>query len=161
MLDYKEVFRTLSKHAVDYVVVGGVSAALNGAPIITLDLDLVHSRASCNIPRLLTALDELDATYRDPAGRIIRPNESHLVSAGHQLLKTKFGPLDLLGTIGVNPKRVYEDLVPLSRERMIAGIMVRILNLAALIQLKEELRQEKDLLILPVLKRTLEEQNRR
>ena len=160
MLDYKEVFRVLSRHSVEYIVVGGVSAALNGAPIITLDLDLVHSRAPRNIAPLLAALAELDAVYRDPGGRMIHPNASHLISTGHQLLKTKCGPLDLLGTIGVNPQQGYEDLVARSGEKLIAGIRVRVLDLEALIQFKEELGREKDLMVLHVLRRTLEEQRR-
>ena len=91
MPDYKEVMSVLWRHSVEYIVVGGVSAALNGAPIVTIDIDIVHARSSANISRLMGALAELDAAYRDPGGRLIRPNESHLASPGHQLLKTRFG----------------------------------------------------------------------
>jgi hypothetical protein len=161
MLDYKEIIGVLANHSVDYIIVGGVSAALNGAPIVTLDLDVVHSCAPRNIAPLLAALSDLDASYRDPAGRMIRPNESHLVSPGHQLLKTRFGPLDLLGTIGINPRRSYDDLLTFSESKRIAGLAVRVLKLATLIQIKEELHHEKDLMTLQTLKRTLEEQSRR
>lgn len=161
MLDYKEMMRVLWRHSVDYIVVGGVSAALNGAPIVTLDLDIVHSRSPRNIPALATALTELEAVYRDPAETVLRPSESHLASSCHHLLKTRAGPLDLLGTVGLNPEQSYEDLFGSSQERHIADMTVRVLNLARLIQLKEELRGEKDVMVLNILKRTLEEHSRR
>jgi hypothetical protein len=40
---YIAVLRTLSEHRVDFIVVGGVGAVLQGAPIMTFDLDVVHS----------------------------------------------------------------------------------------------------------------------
>src|SRR5579864_1367767 len=100
MTRFREILRILATHNVDFIVVGGISAVLNGAPVNTLDLDIVHSRDTQNISRLLAALDELGAEYRDLGGRNLRPAESHLASKGHQLLLTRFGPLDVLGTIG-------------------------------------------------------------
>jgi len=43
---------------VDFIIVGGVSAVLQGAPVTTFDLDLVHSREAENITRLLSALTQ-------------------------------------------------------------------------------------------------------
>ena len=54
-VDFAAILETLSANHVDFVVVGGVSAVLNGAPISTFDLDIVHSRAPENIDRLLQA----------------------------------------------------------------------------------------------------------
>ena len=75
-------------------------AVLHGAPLATFDLDVVHSREPHNLARLLAALEELEAHYRIPGRQDMKPGPSHLASAGHQLLMTRFGPLDLLGTIG-------------------------------------------------------------
>jgi hypothetical protein len=95
MTRYSEVLRILLKHDVDFIVVGGISAVLNGAPITTFDLDIVHSREPGNIARLLTALDDLVAEYRDLGGRKLKPTETHLRSHGHQLLMTRFGTLNV------------------------------------------------------------------
>jgi hypothetical protein len=54
-IDFLEVLRVLVAHEIKFIVVGGVSAVLQGAPIATFDLDLVHSRDSENIQRLLRA----------------------------------------------------------------------------------------------------------
>ena len=40
------------------------------------------------------------------------------------------------------------------------GVWVRVLNLATIVALKEELAGEKDLAVLPILRRTLEQKQR-
>lgn len=42
---FRAALDVLARHRVDFVVVGGVAAVLNGAPISTFDLDIVHARA--------------------------------------------------------------------------------------------------------------------
>jgi hypothetical protein len=85
----------------------------------------------------------LDAVYRIQPERRIRPSASHLTSAGHQNLLTRFGWLDLRGTIGRNPS--YEDLVSHAVEMDVGeGIVVRVLDLDTLISIKEDLGGEKD-----------------
>ena len=54
--DFLAILQPLAKHQVDFIVVGEVGAVLQGAPISTFDLDVVHSRTSDNIDRLLVAL---------------------------------------------------------------------------------------------------------
>ena len=98
--DFLSLLRALLDRQVDFIIVGGVAAVLQGAPIATFDLDLVHSRATDNIDRLLSALEGLEAYYRGRGDQRIRPASMHLASPGHQLLMTRFGALDLLGTIG-------------------------------------------------------------
>ena len=159
MTDFQEVLRILSTHKVDFIVVGGISAALHGAPVDTFDLDIVHSRDPGNIARLLKALEELEAEYRYTGGRKLKPAESHLASKGHQLLITRCGPVDVLGTIGNGLS--YEDLLPHTSEMLVTDVLTaRILNLETLIEIKERLGTDKDRAALPILKRTLEERNR-
>jgi hypothetical protein len=98
VVDIRAILRKLAEHEVEFIVVGGVAAVLAGAPINTFDLDVVYRRTPDNLDRLLAALSELDAVFRgDP--RRIRPNRSHLESAGHKLLATRHGDLDCLGSI--------------------------------------------------------------
>jgi hypothetical protein len=140
---------------VEFIVVGGVSAVLHGAPITTYDLDLVHSRTPENISRLLAVLGELDAFYRGRGDQRVRPDAEHLASPGHQLLMTRYGPLDLLGTIGADHD--YEDLLKHSVEYELRGIAFRVLDLETLINVKKEAGFEKDRAVLPILRRVLEE----
>lgn len=155
---FRAILRTLADRRVAFIVVGGVAAVLDGAPVNTFDIDIVHSRESENLDRLLAALQDLDACYRHKPE--LHPDESHLATAGHQLLLTRFGPLDVLGAIGKG--RVYDDLLPHSRPVEISpGLAVRVLDLETVIAVKEELGSEKDLATLPVLRRTLIEIRRR
>jgi len=157
--DFFATLRALKVAAIDFIVVGGLAAVLDGAPVHTYDLDIVHSREPANITRLLAVMANLDAVYRIQPSRRLRPTESHLAAPGHQNLTTRFGPLDLLGTIGNNLS--YPDLLPHSVEMDVGdGISVRVLDLETLIAIKEELGGEKDRAVLPILRRTLEEKRK-
>lgn len=155
---FKEALEVLSHHHVDFVVVGGVAAVLAGAPISTFDLDIVHDRSPANVVRLLAALTDLDARYRDLTGRVLRPEARALEGEGHHLLLTRCGPLDVLGNIGVG--RSYQDLIADSIERPLGEIVVWVLGLEALIRAKTEAGRDKDRAVLPILRRTLEESSK-
>jgi hypothetical protein len=157
--DFLAILSVLARHQVDFVVVGGVCGVLHGAPIATFDLDLVHSQEAGSITHLLMALEELEAWYRTHPGRNLKPARSHLESPGHQLLMTRVGPLDLLGTAGKG--RDYADLSRHSVSMQIGSLRIKVLDLETLIQIKEELGGEKDRAILPILRRTLEERRKR
>ena len=158
-VDYVAILKTLRRHGVDFIIVGGVCAVLHGAPLATFDLDVVHSREPNNLARLMAALEELDAHYRIPGRREKRPGPSHLASAGHQLLMTRFGPLDLLGTIGKG--RDYGQLLDETIELEIdGGLKVRVSTLESLVKTKEETGQEKDRAVLPVLRQVLEQKSK-
>jgi len=156
---FADILRLLAENEVEFIVVGMAAAILQGAPVTTVDLDLVHRRSRENVERLLRVLSQLDATYRhDP--RALRPAESHLVGPGHQLLTTTHGDLDCLGTI--DQDRGYEALLDQTVElRLAGGRGIRVLSLPALIEAKERAGRPKDLAALPVLKATLEERERR
>jgi predicted nucleotidyltransferase len=158
--DFAAILRALREGGVDFILVGGLSAVLNGAPAQTYDVDIVHSREAANVERLTKVLESLDAIFRIQPERRIRPAPSHLAGAGHLNLITKFGPLDLLGTIGRDLD--YGALLPHSSEKIVAeGVTIRVLDLETLIAIKEDLGGEKDRAMLPILRRTLEENRRR
>ena len=157
--DFFATLRVLDDAGVDFIVVGGLAAVLNGAPVNTFDVDLVYSRDEANIARLIPALETFDAVYRIQPERRLKPTATHLASQGHLNLMTRYGPLDLLGTIGAGLG--YGDLLPHSTEMDLGeGVRVRVLDLAMLIALKEELGGEKDRAVLPILRRTLEEKTK-
>jgi len=156
---FAEILRLLAENEVEFVVVGMTAGVLQGAPVATVDLDVVHRRSRENVARLLRVLSELGAVYRhDP--RRLRPQESHLVGPGHQLLTTTHGDLDCLGEIGEGIG--YEELLGRTVEmKLSGGRMVRVLSLPALIEAKERAGRPKDIAALPVLRAALDEQTRR
>lgn len=154
-VDFEGLLKTLIQYNVEFVVVGGVSAVLHGAPMATFDLDIVHHRTPDNIDRLLQALEQLNARYRGQGDRLLKPERSHLLSEGHQLLLTDRGPLDVLGVIGSNLD--YNDLIAQTIELEIENFRIRVLKLETLIKVKEEIAHPKDKAVLAILRQTLKE----
>jgi hypothetical protein len=158
--DFFAILATLRRCEVDFILVGELAAAVNGVDSCMLGLDIVHSRDAANVERLLTVLESLEAVFRIQPERRIKPDASYLSGPGHLNLITRFGPLDVLGSIGRG--LTYADLLPHSLEMDIGdGIRVRVLDLETLISLKEDLGTEKDRAMLPLLRQTLEERRRR
>ena len=157
-LDFFEMLRVLSEHDIDYIVVGGVCAVFHGAPVTTYDLDVVRSCQPENVERLLCALEELDGHSRLHRDQKLRPDKSHLEASGHLLLQTRYGHLDLLATIGSG--RDYRALEKHTTTGTIHGVSFRLLNLETLILTKEEAGRDKDRMVLPILRATLNEKRK-
>jgi hypothetical protein len=64
-LSFREILETLNRRQVDFIVVGGVAAVNRGAPITTFDLYVLVRVDSANAARLLLALSELHARFRE------------------------------------------------------------------------------------------------
>jgi hypothetical protein len=150
---FLDALAVLARHEVELIVVGGVAAVLAGAPISTFDLDVLYRITGENLARLAEALRELEAIYRDPAGRRIEPDVARLRVGGHNLLTTRHGPLDVLGKIGAGA--AYEDLFARSHEVEVGDVKIRVLDLAAVIETKEQAGRSKDRAVLDVLRETL------
>jgi hypothetical protein len=153
-----DILVTLAKHDVRFIAVGGIAAVLRGAPVHTRDVDIVYDLAEDNVARLLAALTELEAFFRDDP-RNLRPNESHLRSKGHKLLRTKFGPLDVLGSI--EDGTTYGELLPQATALDVLGLPVLVLTVERLIEVKRKLSRPKDQLMLLQLESLLEELRRK
>ncbi|MEO6324044.1 MAG: hypothetical protein ABIQ65_05400 [Thermoanaerobaculia bacterium] len=154
---FRSTLELLASKRVEIIVVGGVAAVLQGAPIVTFDLDLVHRRTEENVRRLLGALTELQAQNRgDPRG--LSPTESQLLGPGRVLLTTVHGPVDVLGVVANG--LTYEDLIPDTVSLDLGGISIPVLGLSRLIEVKQAVGRPKDLAVLPTLRATLEESRR-
>ncbi len=154
-LRFDEVLRVLARNEVEFIVVGGVAAILQGSPLTTEDVDVVYLPSEENIARLAGALAELEAYYFDPAGRHIEPNVSRLASMRMHLLKTSCGRVDVLRTVGKD--LAYQDLVDRSRVFEVAEFRVRVLDLGTIIESKEHADRPKDRYQLPFLRQLLAE----
>lgn len=152
---FDEALRVLTRHEVEFIVVGGIAAVLQGSPLTTEDVDLVYRVSDENCRRLAEALDELDASYADPAGRIIRPDAKRLTSNRVHLLNTTCGRVDLMRTVGDD--LAYQGLLGRSKEFEIEELTVRVLELEAIIETKEHADRPKDRFQLPFLRQLLAE----
>ncbi len=144
----------LAASGVEFVLVGGLAAVAQGAPVTTFDVDVVHARTPANIDRLLAFLSKVNARYRGrPGGEPLSPSRAALEGLGHSLFMTDLGPLDVLGAIegGLS----YDDLLGDSVSIDLEGHTVQVLGLAAIVRIKRASTHPKDQQVLPILEEAL------
>jgi hypothetical protein len=147
------ILEGLIEAGVDFILVGGLAAVVQGAPVTTMDVDIVHNQSSENIAKLLSFLKSIDAFHRRPDDKVIEPKEGDISGMGHALFTTQLGPLDILAVI--EEGRAYGDLLEHTVEIEFRNHTIRVLDLKMLIQLKRNSTDPKDRQRLPVLEETL------
>lgn len=153
---FRHILETLEAHGVEYVVVGGVAAVLQGAPVTTFDIDTLVKVDPENSRRLLDALTALDARFREHDS--LRPTAADVAAGGHMLLLTRSGPLDVLGFIGGGKR--YEDVKDRTEYLRIGGLSIRVLTLETLLDEKRALGRDKDLPVVRLLEALVERRKR-
>lgn len=159
MSDLPRLLRRLRDADIDFVLVGGYAAVLHGSSALTRDVDVCARLTPETIERLRAAFGDLH-----PVHRLSMPRRSFLdepkpgVALNHLHLHTDLGSLDLLGHItGIGDfDRVCRDAI----EVEIFGFRIRVIGVADLIQAKEPLGREKDLLVAKEL-RVIQDRTRR
>ena len=157
-LDPQCIFRALSDHDVDYVLVGGLGAVLHGSSTLTNDADIVPARDPANLERLSESLRSLGARLRvpeDPGGIPFDPHPSLLASMAMLNMTTRCGDLDL--TFSPAALDNYDALVATSVAFDIYGYRVRVAALSDIIRSKTAADRAKDRAVLPVLRALAEE----
>lgn len=151
--------RTLDRHGVRYVLIGGLGARLHGSPTVTNDTDVCYERSAANLERLAAALTELHARLRGVDDDVpSRPDAATLATGDHFTFSTDAGNLDCLGTpAGVGG---YDDLAATAEIYEVEGLRVAVASIEDLIRLKRAAGRPKDLLEIDVL-RTVEEERGR
>jgi hypothetical protein len=157
----EKLLEVLARHGVRHVLIGGFAGVIHGSPYVTTDIDVVPEASAANLQRLSDALDEMHAkvwTDAVPEGVPFDHDAASLAAARTWNLVTDFGRLDITfepsGTGGFAD--VARDAVHLT----ILGAEVDVASLADVIRSKEAAGREKDRLVLPVLRRILEETGR-
>ena len=151
--DLGAILEGLIEAGVEFILVGGLAAVVQGAPVTTVDVDIVHKQSSENISKLLAFLKSIDALHRRPDDKVIGPTERDISGTGHALFTTRLGSLDVLAVI--EQGKAYEDLLEHTVEIEFRGHTVRVLDLKTLVELKRASADPRDRQRLPVLEETL------
>ncbi|RLC14549.1 MAG: hypothetical protein DRH93_20640 [Deltaproteobacteria bacterium] len=151
--DLSLLLKELKKAEVDFILVGGVAAVAQGAPIMTFDLDIVHCRSNENIIKIEKFLKSVNAFQRRPDEKVIEPDMNALRGKGHMLLSTCFGPLDILAVIekGLG----YDELLKNTVEIEFQNFKIHVLSLETIIDLKKKSKRPDDQYRLQILEETL------
>lgn len=151
--DLTTLLERLLEADVEFVLVGGLAAVVQGAPITTFDLDIVHRRTEENVDRLVSFLTSIGARYRSRPDLMIPPKPSALFGPGHWLFMTDLGPLDAFGAIEGDAD--YDQLLPDSLAVPVGGRTAHVLSLAKIVALKRASSDPNDKLRLAVLESVL------
>ena len=148
--DIPGLLTLLLERGVEFILVGGAAAVVHGVPVGTQDIDIVHSRSDENVARLGRVLGELDAFFRaDLSGRKLPPTTQHLSGRGQLLLSTSLGPVDLLCTL--HDGRGHPELLPHTVQLDLGGKVLRVLDIATLVEVKTAAGRPKDKVVVEQL----------
>jgi len=146
-LDVGYLIEVLSRHEVDYVVIGGVATQVHGHRRTTMDLDLTPDPDPENLSRLGAALVELEARPREAGlenAEIPTADPERLaIAAIVPPLITRHGQIHILK----EPKgaRSFEQLREDALVVELDGIEVAIVSLSDLIRMKRAAGRPADL----------------
>lgn len=144
--DPQPILEALTRHTVDFVVIGGLAGTAHGSAFVTLDLDIAYERSRENLERLGSALAELGATLRGaPPDLPFQPDADTLHAGSNFTFDTRFGSLDILGDPSGAPR--YEELRSAGSTESLWGVSTCIASLDHLIAMKEAAGRPKDKLM--------------
>jgi hypothetical protein len=156
-----EILGVLERHGVQYVVIGGLAAALHGAGTVTFDVDVVPESSLDNLTRLSAALDELDARIRVSgiAGGLDFDHDAQSLGSMETInLVTNHGDFDI--TFRPSGVTTFSEWDNHAEDTEALGVHFRLASLADVIQSKEAAGRPKDQITLPVLRELLNRQKK-
>lgn len=144
--DPERLLDALSRHKVNFVLIGALAARLHGFPRLTADADITPAGDKPNLERLAAALKELDAriyTESIPEGLAFDCSSTMLARARMWNLITAAGRLD----IAFEPAGVegYDELKKDAERFEAFGVRFLVASLDDIIRSKEAAGRPKDL----------------
>lgn len=143
MLQFGQLLKRLIENDVEFIVIGGVAAALHGSPMSTVDLDVCAPMTDQNVERIHAAMQGISPRFR------MRPDKMRLWDEPSRLhglkniyLSTDIGVIDILGELpGVGS---YRDIADKFEMFEIDGLRQKVLSVDTLIAAKTIAGRDKD-----------------
>lgn len=144
MQHLNQLLARLIQGDVEFVLVGGLAAAIHGSPLTTRDVDVCCRFSEDNLMKLHKALASLHPVHRMRPDLPFELTPELCASLKNLYLKTDLGILDCLGSVlGVGN---YEEVARRSMALTLPIGTIRILTIDTLIQAKEAMGRPHDLL---------------
>ena len=142
-----EVGRRLHEASLEAVLIGNAAAALQGAPVTTIDFDFLFRKTPRNLAKLKTLARALGAI-------ILRPY--YPASELYRIVRDDDGlQVDFMTTI--HGLRSFEGLRDRATRVELGGTTILVASLADVIRSKRAARRPRDLAVLEILEKTLAE----
>lgn len=139
----RRLLEHLARHGIDFVVVGGVAAALHGSDRSTFDLDVCPAQDAENLEALGAALIEIDARLRGIEEDLpFVPDGRSLAGIEILTLSTSLGSLDVIVRPHGSPP--YAALARRATRLEIGPAPVLVASMEDLIAMKRESDRPKD-----------------
>lgn len=151
--DPERLLTVLGEHDVDFVLIGGLAAALHGSPTTTNDADICPRRDRANLERLAASTRALGARIRTdavPDGLAFDCSADFFAAVDLVNLTTSAGDLD----VAFRPSgwSGYDELAASAVGYDIDGRVVLVASLDDVIHSKESADRPKDRAVLPILR---------
>jgi hypothetical protein len=134
------LLESLIRHQVRFMVVGLSAAALQGAPVVTEDVDLWFE--DLNDPKLFRALRKVGAAYVPPFG-----HNPPMLAGSHT------EPFDVVISMSGLRRFAYEFKGAV--EIRVGRLLLKVLPLGRILESKAVADRPKDRLVIPVLRNTI------
>lgn len=157
--NFTELLPVLTRHQVQFILIGGGAGIVHGAQRVTTDVDVVYSRTPENLARLTEALKPHHPYLRGaPPGLPFRWDVPTIQAGLNFTLTTDLGDIDFLGEVAGGGN--YEQLLPYTLELLAFGVSCRCVTLDRLIQLKRAAGRAKDWEAIAELQAILDERGK-
>ena len=142
-----EIGRLLQQVGLEAVLIGNAAAAIQGAPVTTIDFDFLFRKTPRNLAKVKTFAAALGAV-------VLRPY--YPASDLFRVVREEDGlQVDFMGTIhGV---KSYEGLRARATTVVVEGIPIIVASLADIIKSKRAAGRQRDKAVLDMLEKALEE----
>ena len=134
----------LRAERLEAVLIGNAAAAVQGAPVTTLDFDFMFRATAANLAKLKRVARRLDAIILRPFYPV---SKLYRLTADASGLQADFMP-------AIHGVRSFEGLKARSVEHTVGGEPLRVACLDDIIASKRAAGRDRDLAVLPVLERT-------
>ena len=140
----------LDRHAIEAILIGNAAAALQGAPVTTIDIDFLFRRTAANLRKLNALARDLEAT-------VFRP---HYPASGLFRLSRDRDGLQIDFMPRIDGVRSFEGLRKRAQTVRFGDVELLVASLADIIKSKKAAGRPQDAAVLGALEKTLEETSR-
>lgn len=141
------IAKAIQRHGLEVVMIGNSAAALQGAPVTTIDIDFLFRKTPANIKKL-------KAIAKDLGGVLLKP---YYPSSDLFRLMRDDDTLQLDFMATIHGIRSFEGLRSRAKRVDLGGHSLLVAGLADIIKSKRAAGRAKDRAVLDVLEKTLDE----
>ena len=139
----EQLLVAINKESLEVVMVGNAAAALQGAPVTTLDVDFIIRDSETNLRKLKAISENLGASLNRP----FEPASNMMRMMNHEIQADFLFRMD-----GINS---FESIRSRASNIQVGSVTTNVASLEDIIRSKKAAGRDKDLASLPILEKTL------